>query len=86
MSDTGMVDRTFTAHPRSLGMSWWGHGVGAVRIGAQMIAAGSACLVHAIVPAWFTQTAGRTVEQLHEHMLQRRAGAPNPSDWPDYEI
>ena len=82
----GMVSRMFTAHPRSLGMSWWGHGVGAVKIGGEMIAAGCACLVHAIVPSWFTQTAGRTVERLHDHMLQRRAGAANPSDWPDYEI
>ena len=82
----GMVGRMFTAHPRSLGMSWWGHGVGAVKIGGEMIAAGCACLVHALVPSWFTQTAGRTVERLHDHMLQRRAGAANPSDWPDYEI
>jgi hypothetical protein len=51
-----------------------------------MIAAGGACLIHAIVPGWFTQTAGRTVERLHDHMIQRRASAANPNDWPDYEI
>ena len=83
---TGMVHHLFQDHPRSLGMSWWDHGLGAIKIGAEMIVAGGACLIHAFVPAWFTQTAGRTVERLHEHMVQRRAGAANPNEWPDYEI
>jgi Family of unknown function (DUF6356) len=82
----GLVRRLFTDHPRSLGMSWGRHAIGAVEIGARMVVAGSACLVHAIVPGWFTQTAGKTVARLHEHMLSRRAGAANPNDWPDYEI
>lgn len=73
----------FTTHPRTLGMSWWSHGIGAAAIGFRMIAAGVACVIHAIVPAWFTDTAGRTVVSLHEHMTARRAARP---DWPDYEI
>ena len=81
-----MLGRLFVDHPRSLGMSWFRHGAGAARIGGEMIAAGAACMVHAIVPGWFTQTAGRTVERLHQHMVQRRAGAANPENWPDYEI
>jgi hypothetical protein len=76
----------FREHPRSLGMSWAEHGTGAVRIGAQLIVAGAACIVHALVPALFTETAGRTVTRLHEHMVRRKAGAAKPSDWPDYEI
>ena len=76
----------FVDHPRSLGMSWAAHGIGAVKIGATLIGAGIACLVHAVVPAWFTQTAGKTVSGLHEHMIRRKAGAANPGDWPDYEI
>lgn len=82
----GRLASLFTEHPRALGMSWWDHGAGAVRIGARMIGAGAACLVHAVVPGWFTETAGRTVVHLHEHMQQRRAGAANPNAWPDYEI
>lgn len=74
----------FTDHPRSLGMSWAQHGLGAIGIGARMIGAGAACLIHAIVPAWFTQTAGRTVESLAEQMHRRRVAGGN--DWPDYEI
>jgi hypothetical protein len=67
-------------------MSWASHGVGAIRIGARLIGAGVACMVHAIIPAWFTQTAGRTVSSIHEDMARRKAGAANPNAWPDYEI
>lgn len=76
----------FTRHPYSLGMTWASHGAGAVRIGAELIGAGAACIVHALVPAWFTETAGRTVVRLHGVMQKRRAGAANPTEWPDYEI
>lgn len=76
----------FTEHPRSLGMSWAGHAAGAVNIGLRLIGAGAACLVHAVVPGWFTETAGRTVTGMYHHMIRRRAGAMNPGDWPEYEI
>ena len=81
-----MIGRVFQDHPRSLGMSWAQHGAGALVIGGRMIGAGLACIVHAIVPALFTETAGRTVVDLHAHMTQRKAGAANPNVWPDYEI
>jgi Family of unknown function (DUF6356) len=80
------VGNIFTEHPRSLGMTWASHGTGAVRIGAELIGAGTACIIHAIVPAWFTETAGRTVVRLHGVMQRRKAGAANPTEWPDYEI
>jgi hypothetical protein len=83
---TGLANRLFLEHPRSLGMTWFTHGVGAAKIGGEMIGAGAACIVHAFVPGWFTQTAGRTVERLHDHMVRRRANAANPENWPDYEI
>lgn len=76
----------FTEHPRSLGMSWAGHGIGAVKIGVQLVGAGLACFVHALVPGWFTETAGRTVTNIHAHMMQRKAGASDPNAWPEYEI
>ena len=82
----GPLGRLFVEHPRSLGMSWAQHGVGALVIGATLIGAGAACLVHALVPGWFTQTAGKTVTRMHEHMMQRKADAANPENWPDYEI
>ena len=57
----GMVQRLFVDHPRSLGMTWAGHCAGAVKIGAELIGAGCAAMVHAAVPGWFTDTAGKTV-------------------------
>lgn len=81
-----MITRLFQEHPRALGMSWAAHGAGAVAIGIRMIGAGAACLVHAVVPGLFTETAGRTVTDLHDHMTRRRAAAPDPEAWPDYEI
>ena len=81
-----MLGRLFVDHPKSLGMSWASHGAGAVVIGARMVGAGLACIVHAAVPGIFTQTAGKTVLDLHDHMMQRRAGAANPKAWPDYEV
>jgi Family of unknown function (DUF6356) len=82
----GVANRLFLEHPRSLGMSWAGHGIGAVAIGARLVGAGLACLVHAVVPGVFTQTAGKTVTHMYDHMARRKAGAANPEDWPDYEI
>ncbi|HXG82242.1 MAG TPA: DUF6356 family protein [Sphingomicrobium sp.] len=81
-----MIGRLFLDHPKSLGMSWAEHGAGAVLIGARMVGAGLACIVHAAVPGLFTETAGRTVKSLHDTMVRRKAGAANPNAWPDYEI
>ena len=81
-----MIGRLFFDHPRSLGMSWSRHGAGAVAIGLKMIGGGLACLVHAVVPVLFTETAGRTVSGLHDYMARRKASAPDPLAWPDYEI
>jgi hypothetical protein len=38
------------------------------------------------VPGWFTQTAGKTVNAMYDHMTRRKADAKNPENWPDYEI
>ena len=78
--------RIFTDHPRSLGMSWAAHGIGAVGIAFRLIGAGLACLIHAVVPALFTQTAGKTVTTMYDEIARRKAGAANPNAWPDYEI
>ena len=55
-------------------------------IGKALDGAGVACAVHAFVPAWFTQTAGRTVTSMHDEIVKRKAGSTNPNAWPDYEI
>jgi hypothetical protein len=82
----GLGERLLFEHPRSLGMTWSSHGSGAVKIGAELVGAGLACFVHAAVPGWFTQTAGRTVTRIYNHIQALKAGAANPESWPDYEI
>jgi len=82
----GMIDGLFHQHPRSIGMTWSGHCVGAVKIGAELIGAGCAAIVHAVVPALFTETAGKTVARIYNHIQSRKANAANPEQWPDYEI
>ncbi|SRR5258708_18126436 len=83
---SGLVDRVFFEHPRTLGMTWAGHGIGALAIGVRLIGAGIACLIHAVVPVFFTQTAGKMITQMYDHIARRKAGAANPENWPDYEI
>jgi len=82
----GVVHRLFLEHPRSLGMTWASHGTGAFKIGAELIGAGCAAIVHAAVPGWFTETAGRTVTRIYDHIQSRKSGSENPDMWPDYEI
>jgi hypothetical protein len=76
----------FTEHPNSLGMSWAQHGAGAVKIGCQLIGAGCAALVHAAVPGWFTETAGRRVTETYHYIQKIRAGSSSPENWSDYDI
>jgi hypothetical protein len=85
-SQQGVAHRLFLEHPRSLGMTWASHGVGAVKIGAELIGAGCAAIVHAAVPGWFTETAGKSVTRIYNHIQQRKSAAENPENWPDYEI
>ena len=85
-ANSTFVGRLFTEHPQSLGMSWASHGAGALAIAFRLIGAGLACLIHALVPGWFAQTAGRTVTRMHDEIVRRKTGASNPNAWPDYEI
>ena len=43
-------------------------------------------MVHAAVPGWFTDTAGKTVTRIYDHIQSRKADAADPDSWPDYEI
>jgi len=81
-----MLGRLFTDHPRSLGLSWTGHAAGAFRIGGKLIGAGLAAIVHAIVPGWFTDTAGRIVTETYQYIQKIKAGSAKPEHWSDYDI
>ena len=68
-----IVDKLFLEHPREIGMCWGGHGAGAVKVGLQLIGAGCAALVHGAVPAFFGDTASRTVIRIHGHIQELNA-------------
>jgi hypothetical protein len=48
----------------------------ASRIGGLLIVAGCACLLHALLPAMFTDRASRTVRKLHDQIERRSKAAP----------
>jgi hypothetical protein len=65
----------FTDHPAAVGETYLGHLAHASRFALLLILGGSACLVHALLPFLFANTASRVVAQLHERMVvKRRAG------------
>ena len=73
----GVVDRLFLQHPRSLGMSWAGHGSGAFKVGFQLIGAWLAAIIHGVIPGIFGETASGTVTRVYEHIQKTRG---NPTD------
>lgn len=68
--------RAFTEHPASVGESYSGHCVCAFGFGARMVAAGIACMIHALLPFLFVRTASRAITELNERMIAKRPPAP----------
>lgn len=74
-----IIDRIFIAHPRSIDESYGEHFVTALGFGWRMAAGGIACMVHAVVPALFTDAASKTVGGLEQTMRERAASrTPQP--------
>ena len=63
----------FTDHPASVGESYREHLVHAGGFGLRLVAAGLACLVHALLPAAFPRRASDAVSGLHAQLSRRRA-------------
>jgi len=63
----------FTAHPASVGETYFQHLRFALRFGARMTAGGLAALVHAFLPFVFVTTAGRISDELVEMRAAARA-------------
>jgi len=66
-----MSGNPFTHHPREVGESYGEHFVKAGVFGLQMTAGGLCCLVHAVLPFLFVNTASRTMSKLHRRMTGR---------------
>ena len=62
----------FTEHPAQAGETYLAHLRTAATFGVQMIAAGVACLVHALLPFLFVRTGSDCICRLHERMQARR--------------
>ena len=51
-----------------------------------LIVAGLAAFVHAAVPGWFSDTAGKVVTRTYNYIQKRKAESPTPENWSDYDI
>jgi hypothetical protein len=67
-----MFDKLFLDHPRTVDESYFEHMQVAGYFGVTMLAAGLACLVHALIPGAFTKTGSKAVRHLHERMVTAR--------------
>jgi len=73
--------RLFTRHPAEQGESYLRHMRVASGVGAAMVIAGLACLLHAVFPFWFKTTASRTLTTLTARV--RRTPAADRGDGTD---
>ena len=64
--------RFFGDHPASVGETYFEHLAQASGFGLRLIASGLACLVHAMLPAAFSNAASDTVESLYQSMVVER--------------
>ncbi|MDY6945572.1 MAG: DUF6356 family protein [Pseudomonadota bacterium] len=68
----------FTEHPTAVGETYLAHLRAAAGFGLQMVAAGLACLVHALLPFLFVRTGSDCIGRLHERMHARRHASMSP--------
>lgn len=66
------ITRAFTDHPSDVNETYLEHMGVASSFGVQMIGAGLACMVHAVLPFAFVRTGSRTIERLHHRMVAAR--------------
>jgi hypothetical protein len=76
-----MIFQLFLKHPHSIGETYVEHMSAALSFGATMVAAGIACMVHALIPAVFERTASDAVAALYARMTNRRRRAVSELDY-----
>jgi hypothetical protein len=62
----------FTAHPETVGETYWQHMAVALSFAGGLFVAAFAALVHAFFPAWFEKTASAKITCLHDRMVCNR--------------
>ena len=68
---TACIARLFTAHPETVGETYFGHLAFAAWFASRLFLAGGAALVHALLPFCFETTASRIVRELAERTHNR---------------
>ena len=66
-----MLEKLVLQHPRDIGETYGEHAGHAAYIGARLVFAGLACLVHALLPGLFVRTASHAVEDVQDLMSKR---------------
>jgi hypothetical protein len=69
----GLLQKIFLDHPRSVGETYHEHFSCATRYGFRLTGAGLACLIHAIAPSLFKDTASGVVMGMSRELADRRA-------------
>ena len=69
----GRLLRAFTAHPASVGESYFQHLASAAGFSGRMLFGGCACLLHAVFPFLCVRTGSRCITELHERMVLKRS-------------
>ena len=67
----GAKPRRIARHLEDVGESYGEHFAVAALFGARLMGAGAACMIHAVAPWLFTDTASRTVRKLHAQLTAR---------------
>lgn len=71
-----VFDELFTKHPAEAGQTYWEHGMFAANFGALALIAGSAAMIHALLPCVFQRTASTLVLRLADSIHQRASATP----------
>ena len=71
------IKRIFTEHPSTVGESYGEHLVTAAGFGTRLLIAGSACMIHALLPFLFQKTGSRAIAELNTRMVTGRRNSPD---------
>ncbi|MEM1402064.1 MAG: DUF6356 family protein [Pseudomonadota bacterium] len=64
--------RLFTAHPETVGETYFQHMGSALYFSCCMLLAGTACLLHGVLPFVFSSTGKDTISHLYDRMALNR--------------
>lgn len=67
-----LIVRWFHEHPASVGESYSEHATFAAGVGARMVLAGLACIIHGVLPFVFIDTGSRCIRGLNDTLTNRR--------------